>query len=581
MRRSTVRTFTWLDFYCLARSQFGLADAVRFLEDGNEAVEAAIQDAVQSADKSRLQGEAIGNLVVGAIEAAGAALESVPLAGAIIEACALLVRGIVAIFTVECDKYELVNPVSYYRRALVGVDPPPGATIHPDEGKSYWTSCHGAFQRWCHDGTWENGFGPVGETTDLGRVVGVNPRPKSSVDDRKRTRVKDMWRTQLRQPYTPKLAEGDLTERTWYRYKWDDFPYTEGTLAFRAGRAYHVMRWFQDALPGKFLRCGDDALRNTTAAAGVTEDGRTYAKEVSGQRVRGGRFYASVCQMHRDLQVALDALPGEQAFEILGKHSRAAVEPYKAVRLRRGPRRPVWPWWAFVREMTFEAVRDTLIELGPILAAGNEAQRRIGTEPSPMGAAARAAEAARTRIPPAADVSAAVRRQMEQATPEQRRMIETRVAEARRRVQADQTARQAARNRAAIDAQLAAMTPEQRRTVEAQVRAAQERVAGRRPTVNLAGALTVTPSTPAAPEPGAVSADTITDAVRQELERMTPEQRAVAEEMIAAGRPIEDLRRIPLHPTVPLPGVQAPSEGTPWWVWALGGGALYYFTRKR
>ena len=379
----------------MVRSQFGLTEAITFLDDGNDAVQEAIQDVIASADSNRLKGQQVGNAVSAAIMSAGQATGEVSkLAGVVVQGVGLLVRGLVALFTVECDKYQCARPVSYHRRALVGANPPPAATLHTRDGRSYWAGQHGSLHRFLHDGTEEGGFGPSGEDTDLGRVIGVGGFTKSSQKSKRtKRRVSDIWKYHHRQKYKPDIEDGNLSRSVWYGAKLDQNPYPSGSYADRARRVYYVLRWLEKALPCRTLKCVDDALRGTTAETGITEEGKKFGAEISGQRIRGGRFYASVVQMQRDLNSGLATMSKDDAVRFLSERSAEAAAEYRKVRGKAPNRSWPFPWWTWASKLSFYKTRDALRNLAPILAAGSIRQRQIATTPAVSGRAAR--EAAR------------------------------------------------------------------------------------------------------------------------------------------------------------------------------------------
>ena len=526
MRGATLRDLTWFDFYCLMRSQMGLKEAVKFLDEGNDAVQGALQDVIASADSKRLQGKTAGNAVSGAIMAAGDAVaEASTLASWIVKGVGLLVKGLVALFTVECDKYNCPKPRSYHRRALVGASPPPGATLHTKKGYIYWVGQHGSFHRFLHDGTEELGFGATGEDTDLGHVIGVNGFTWSSQKSRRtKRRVQKLWKFHKAKNYSPDIPDGNLGFKTWSKVKWDKDPYKKGTYAARARRVYYVLRWIEKALPCRSLKCGDDALRGTTAEKGVKEGGKSFGAEISGQRVRGGRWYASVVQMQRDLWNGLNATSERKAVALLEKFSKDAAKEYRKV--RRGEPKRTWPypWWSYQRHLSFYKLRDALKELAPILAKGNAAQKKIANQASSSGRAAREAAKKTGRVRAVNTSGLSVVRPLDKE------------GRARRPI----TGRTGRRDRTNFTA------AQRRRRAEQKIRRARQRAQGRgRPRQQR----------------------------RRQPQRQTRRQQP------------RQTQQQPPAPTQPPPAEQQPqaepasSSKLPWL--AAGGAALYFFTKKK
>jgi len=340
LRPETIERATWLDFYSLYRlAGFTPYGAVENLVKGGDFIQGSQQELAAAATMSTAEGRAIADNVANGMIAASPLVAAIPVAGTIIGAVlagvGALMKGVLALFTFECDEHGCLSPESYYRRAIGGSNPPYGAVNRTKDGHCYFMGYKCALIRYLHDGMVKDGIDISNpESPDSqGRILGV-----SGIFGGSSAGANEVWRK------NPQAAPSGIAAGN-KREPWKSSP---SSWYGRSWRVNKILLWLQDTADCRTLKCLHEMITNTQGAMGES----AFAQ----QRRRGSRWYASIYMMQQDLW-AIGKKVGKERFAQLlrnaGMTSTASrVLKYDEQWLRKAPTKDKpFPWWAALRKL--------------------------------------------------------------------------------------------------------------------------------------------------------------------------------------------------------------------------------------
>jgi hypothetical protein len=378
-RKTTTRTLLWLDWYGNLReagmNEFAVleyidssSDILQGSAEALAAAESAGRESARAIGSSITEGMVgVGISILKAAGVTGAAAPWVALAGGIITALGGVARGLVELFTIECDKFDCAWPKTYVSRSIVGVNPP-GHVRADDSGKCYYGRRHCTLYMYMHDGMNIEGISKnVASPDSLGRVRGVNGIRRGKNDNN----INNYWKVKVNS--TPRNLPTGNKNNPW------ETPDSWWGRAWRVGK---VLDWVEDRLPCRFLKCMEQALIGTPR---LPDDSIFNQK-----RRRGSRFYSSIVTMQKDVWEGGQHI-GSRRFEQILRDVGASSSARMVKKIREGKvfdaSEVPFPWWPVLKTCNFEQLRNALIKMKPLFPVRGAVGR-----PLPEGEAQRRAQ---------------------------------------------------------------------------------------------------------------------------------------------------------------------------------------------
>jgi hypothetical protein len=395
-KERTRKTMTWLDCYGLYREAGVNQFMTQELVDGDsEFVLVAQQDMEAGADAARASQVATTEYVGDALMAIGLAVVGVTgasgwgaIVGAVIAAVGAIVKWLVTLFFVECDKYHCggykrntTTRRKTYRahvRSLVGVYVP-DSWEYRSEKNCYCNhkSHHCRFVQYMHDGLiirgqdWDHVEGAPSES---GEVRGAN----ALVTGGGSKNCHEHWRKHDKaRPLNE--SGGEIPVGKEKKKPWEC---AENSYYYRAWKVRSILKWITGPSDGyhkgdrsenilcRTMECMEETLEKTSSAGNDSAFNQ--------KRRRGSRWYASIVWMQRDIWelgqhlVSSGKTPAE-GWTRLGSYFQESGCSEKALDTIREmaagkvytPEELPFPWTPLFAHIDFWQMRKILIAMKP------------------------------------------------------------------------------------------------------------------------------------------------------------------------------------------------------------------------
>jgi hypothetical protein len=368
MKDATTRAVTWLDNYSIIR-EFGASKyaAQQWMDSSSDSVQGAIlaasaQEMQAASDEQRLADKQIGRAVGDTIMGVGAAIFAAvgatgigAIVGAVVAVVGGIISGLTELFTVECDEWDCPPPISFHRRGIVGINIGgvyEGFNLLDNNRRCMYFHRRCTLYQYFHDGQMVDGISKDALNPNAyGRVVGCN----GSRVGKYSKPMRDYW---MRHSSNPQgVPKGNLGS------PWDDPPTTR---AHRGWQVSWVLYWLRDNFQCRILSCMEEILKNT-------HKGQHDASDFDAQRRRGGRWYASIVWMMKDVWEIGQAVGSEKFEQVLRAQGEArAADEVKRIRTEH----PVYqaedlpfPFWPVMQHCSWNGLRKTLVAMKPMIPA--------------------------------------------------------------------------------------------------------------------------------------------------------------------------------------------------------------------